>query len=89
MGHVGIGLNYTHFFDTHVRGAISGSHLELKDSWDLAAQLGVDVRLDKRWFLNADICYIDIDSKVKLDGQRIGTAHIDPWVTTVAVGYHF
>ena len=87
--YVGIGLNYTHFFDTHSRGAISGSHLKLKDSWGLAAQLGIDFKLDDRWFMNADIRYIDIDSTVKLDGERIGTAHIDPWVTTVAIGYSF
>lgn len=49
----------------------------------------MDVKLNERWFLNADLRYIDISSKVKLDGQRIGTARIDPWVATVAVGYRF
>lgn len=87
--YVGIGLNYTHFFDTHARGAIGDANLKLEDSWGLAGQLGVDIKLDDRWFLNADVRYIDISSKVKLNGQRIGTAQIDPWVTTVAVGYRF
>src|SRR3546814_4664076 len=49
--YVGIGLNYTHFFDTHARGPISGSHLKLKDSWGLAGQLGVDVKLDDHWLM--------------------------------------
>jgi len=87
--YVGVGLNYTHFFDTQARGPLSGSDLKLGDSWGLAGQVGVDVKLDDRWFLNADLRYIDISSKVKLDGQRIGTAHIDPWVATVGVGYRF
>lgn len=87
--YVGVGLNYTHFFDTHTRGPLSGSSLKLSDSWGLAGQLGVDIKLSDRWFMNADIRYIDISSKVKLDGQRIGTARIDPWVTTLAVGYRF
>jgi outer membrane protein len=26
---------------------------------------------------------------VKLDGQHIGTARIDPWVATLGVGYRF
>ncbi|AOB29475.1 hypothetical protein AKI39_00505 [Bordetella sp. H567] len=87
--YVGVGVNYTHFFDTKSEGAISGSDLELQDSWGVAAQLGVDVKLSERWFMTADLRYIDISSKVKLDGQRIGTAHIDPWVATVGVGYRF
>lgn len=87
--YVGVGLNYTHFFDTQARGPLTGSDLKLEDSWGLAGQLGVDIKLDDRWFLNADLRYIDISSKVKLDGQRVGTARIDPWVATVAVGYRF
>ncbi|OZI47236.1 hypothetical protein CEK29_00290 [Bordetella genomosp. 5] len=87
--YVGIGLNYTTFFDTKTHGALSGSKLELSDSWGIAGQVGVDVKLSERWFMNADLRYIDISSKVKLDGQRIGTARIDPWVATVGVGYRF
>ncbi|ANN65064.1 OmpW/AlkL family protein [Bordetella bronchialis] len=87
--YVGVGVNYTHFFDTRSEGAISGSDLKLQDSWGVAAQLGVDVKISERWFMTADIRYIDISSKVKLDGERIGTARIDPWVATVGVGYRF
>lgn len=87
--YVGVGLNYTHFFDTQTQGALNGSDLELSDSWGLAGQVGVDIKLDDRWFLNADLRHIDISTKVRLDGQRIGTARIDPWVTTVGIGYHF
>ena len=87
--YVGVGVNYTHFFDTRSEGAISGSDLKLQDSWGVAAQLGVDVKISERWFMTADIRYIDIKSKVTLDGERIGTARIDPWVATVGVGYRF
>lgn len=90
--YVGAGLNYTTFFDTKAQGALKGlgfKKLELEDSWGLAAQIGVDIRLSERWFMNADLRYIDIDSKVKLDGKKIGTAKIDPWVATVGVGYRF
>lgn len=87
--YVGIGLNYTHFFDVDTRGALSGSDLELGDSWGIAGQVGVDVKLDDRWFVNADLRYVNISSKVKLDGQRIGTARVDPWVVTLGIGYRF
>jgi len=83
--YVGVGLNYTTFFSTKS----SLGDLDLDDSWGLAAQVGVDIELNKNWFLNADVRYIDIDSKVKLNGQRIGTVRIDPVVATVGVGYRF
>lgn len=83
--YVGVGLNYTTFFSTKS----SLGDLKLGDSWGLAGQIGVDVKLDERWFLNADVRYIDISSKVKLNGQGIGTARIDPWVATVGLGYRF
>lgn len=87
--YAGIGVNYTHFFDTKTRGPLSGSKLKLSDSWGLAAQIGVDVPLNKKWFMNADLRYIDIESTVRLDGKRIGKTKIDPWVATLAVGYRF
>lgn len=87
--YVGVGVNYTRFFSTKARGALAGADLSLGDSWGVAAQVGVDVMLNERWFMNADLRYIDIASKVSLNGERIGTAHIDPWVATVGVGYRF
>ena len=87
--YIGVGLNYTHFFDTKAEGALDGSKLKLKDSWGVAAQLGADIKISERWFMNADIRYIDIKSKVSLNGERIGTAKINPWVATLGVGYRF
>ncbi|MDQ2187720.1 OmpW family outer membrane protein [Alcaligenaceae bacterium A4P071] len=87
--YVGVGVNYTHFFDTKATGALEGSKVKLKDSWGIAGQFGMDVKLNDRWFVNADLRYIDISSKVKLNGESIGTAQIDPWVATLAVGYRF
>ncbi len=87
--YVGVGLNYTRFFDTKARGALAGNDVKLTDSWGVAGQVGVDYLINDRWLLNADVRYIDIDSKVKLNGSTIGRAHVDPWVFTVAVGYRF
>lgn len=87
--YVGVGLNYTRFFGSEGRGPLAGAHLALTDSWGLAAQVGVDVKLNERWFVNASVRYMDIDSKVKLNGAQIGKANIDPWVTTVGIGYRF
>ncbi len=87
--YVGVGLNYTTFFDTKASGALAGNNLSLKDSWGVAAQVGVDYKLTDRWFLNADLRYIDIRSTARLNGVDIGKAKINPWVATVGVGYRF
>lgn len=83
--YVGVGLNYTTFFSTES----SLGDLSLGDSWGVAAQAGVDFKLSERWFLNADVRYIDISSDVKLNGVKIGKTSIDPWVATIGVGYRF
>jgi outer membrane protein len=77
---VGAGLNYTTFFSEHTRGALAGSKLELDDSWGVAAHAGLDFRLGQRGALRMDVRWIDIDSTVHLDGARLGTVNIDPWV---------
>ena len=87
--YVGLGVNYTRFFSTKAVGPLAGNDLELTDSWGLAAQVGVDVKVSDRWFVNASLRYIKIDSDVKLNGNKIGKADIDPWVPTIAIGYRF
>ena len=90
--YVGLGINYTTFFHTKPTGALRDlgvEKLKLTDSWGLAAQVGADVKLNDNWFLNASVRYIDIKTKVKIDGTKIGTAKINPWVATVGVGYRF
>jgi len=39
--------------------------------------------------MNASVRYIDIKSKVRIDGTKIGTAKVNPWVATIGVGYRF
>lgn len=87
--YVGAGLNYTRFFHTRTRGALNGDRLVLDDSFGLAGQVGVHVPLDNGWFINADVRYIDIDTDVNLNSSKIGTARIDPWVSTLGFGRAF
>jgi len=85
---IGAGVNYTTFFEEETRGALSGSKLALGDSWGLALHAGIDIqagpgklRLDARW--------MDIDSAVRLDGVKLGTARIDPLVYGAAYVLRF
>lgn len=94
--YVGVGVNYTTFFDedlTSAQKANGFSDLSLSDSWGVALQLGSDVMITDRLMLNAALWYIDIDTtasarlggvnKVKVDVE------VDPWVFMVGVGYKF
>ena len=77
---VGVGLNYTTFFSEDTRGALEGSDLELGDSWGLAAHAGLDFRVSEKAAIRVDVRWIDIDSRVRVDGANLGTANIDPLV---------
>lgn len=86
---VGAGVNYTMFFSEDTSGALQGSKLKLGDSWGLAAHAGVDIAVAKNGALRVDARWIDIDSSVKLDGQKIGTVNIDPLVYGLAYVHRF
>ena len=76
---VGAGLNYTTFFEEDTRGALAGSKLALGDSWGLALHAGIDIRAG-RGKLRLDARWMDIESDVRVDGTKLGTARIDPLV---------
>ena len=89
---VGIGVNYTTFFSTKTEGPIAGTNLDLSDSWGLAGHIGVDFRISEKGALRVDYRTIDIDTKVKLNGAKLGTrntVNIDPSVYGVAYVFSF
>lgn len=83
----GVGVNYTIFFEEDTTGALAGSRLSLEDSVGPSAQLGLDIDLNERWFLNAEIRWMDIDTKAKLNGTSLGTVSIDPWAYGLNLGF--
>ena len=93
--YAGVGINYTHFYDENVRGLLDvpGAKADFKDSWGLAAQVGVDVDITKDWFVNFDVKYIDIDTDVSLNYTAAGAVDVDvdinPWVFGIGIGTTF
>ncbi|RRO03896.1 outer membrane protein OmpW [Pectobacterium aquaticum] len=93
--YLGVGLNYTLFFDEKFNdtGKSAGlSDLSLKNSWGVAAQAGLDYNLDKNWLVNMSVWWMDIDTDVKFKAgnnqQSIHTT-LDPWVFMFGLGYRF
>ncbi|MNN87243.1 Outer membrane protein W precursor [compost metagenome] len=97
--YVGLGINYTTFFQEDVssnRSAQGFSNLNLDDSWGLAAQVGMDYMLTDNVMLNAQLRYIDIDTDASVDGPTaLGISRtkvdvdVDPMVYMVGLGYKF
>lgn len=86
---IGIGLNYTAFFDVKETGPLAGTQLTLDKSWGAAAHAGIDFAINDRWLISADVRWLDIDTEARVNGAKVGTVNIDPLAYGVAVGYRF
>lgn len=86
---VGLGLNYTTFFSIKEKGPLAGTNLDLGSSWGPALHAGLDFPINDAWLVSVDARWMSIDTKVKVNGERVGTVHIDPLAYGVAVGYRF
>lgn len=94
--YVGVGLNYTVFFDEDFKAApesLGFNDLELDGSFGLSAQVGADYHIDEKWHINASVRYIDIDTTAtfKIGETTTGSSDIsvDPTVFSLMVGYKF
>lgn len=94
--YVGLGVNYTIFFNEEFEAApksLGLSNLELDGSFGLSVQVGADYELSDNWSVNVSARYIDINTDATFDvaGDSIGTSSvdIDPMVYSVMLGYKF
>lgn len=95
--YVGVGLNYTIFFDETVDGELKSAlgtddiELDLSSSLGLAAQIGVNFAIGEKVLLNASIWYADIDTEATFDvagtSEITADVQIDPWVFMFSIGY--
>ena len=93
--YVGLGVNFTNFYDnefTQDAKDLGLENLSLSNSWGLAAQVGLDYQIDKKWLVNASVWYAQISTDVSFDmgaDPVVVDTDIDPWVYMVSVGYTF
>lgn len=95
--YAGVGVNYTLFFNedasNSLKAALGGSaDVNLKESWGLTGQVGVDIDVSKDWFLNFDVKYIDMSTKADISspaGVVRVNADVNPWVFGVGLGTRF
>ena len=95
--YVGAGINYTIFSDEDASNsfeAVAGkTSIDIDDSVGFAAEVGLDVDLTDRFFVNASLWYIDLEADAELKTAGLGKQNVDidinPIVLLLAVGYRF
>ncbi|KPU52166.1 ompW family protein [Pseudomonas fluorescens] len=97
--YVGGGINYTWIYDENLSSDAESagfSNFKAKNSWGLAWQVGADYMLTDHVMLNAQVRYIDIDTRATVENNAIapGTrakvnVDVDPFVYMVGLGYKF
>ena len=82
--YIGLGVNYTVFFDEEVDGdlvsllgdltggAVNDADLNLDDSLGFAAQAGVDIPFGDNWAFNLGVWYIDIETEAEINAKANG-----------------
>ncbi|PHZ83311.1 OmpW/AlkL family protein [Paremcibacter congregatus] len=87
--YVGAGVNYTFFYNENAAGGAI-TDINLKDSFGLALQAGVDFKIDEKWSVNVDVKKIWLDTDVSINGGAVtADVNIHPWVLGFGVGYTF
>jgi len=93
--YIGLGVNFTNFFDndfTQEAKDLGLSDLSMTNSWGLAGQVCIDYQINKSWLVNASVWYAKISTDVKFnlaDTPTVIETDIDPWVYMVSIGYTF
>lgn len=85
--YVGLGVNYTFFFDEKDSAGLGIKGL--KPSFGLSYSAGVDYLVTDKVLVNASIWKIDIDSDIKGSAADGATVEIDPTAFMVSCGYKF
>lgn len=94
---IGVGLNYTQFFDAQSTPsgdiATGGpTKIELSDSYGLAAQFGLNYKLADRWSLNASVVGAKVKTNMTATTGSIArktTIDLRPVVFSMGIGYSF
>jgi outer membrane protein len=88
--YVGAGINVTRIWNADISAA--GIPLTLS-KWSVgpALQIGMDYKLTKNWFLNADVkkIWLGADVNAAANGSRVTKVSLDPWLFSMGVGYRF
>lgn len=95
--YVGLGLTYLYHYDEEGSGTLTAltnpggppTRMSADDAWGLSPQIGVNYKLNERWFVDASVIKTFIKTTSTLStGQKIETK-LDPVSANLSIGYRF
>ena len=72
--YLGAGINYTWIYDEHVGSEAQAngfSNFKAENSWGMAFQVGADYMLTDNVMINAQVRYIDIDTRATVENDAV------------------
>lgn len=106
--YVGAGLNYTMFFsenttngftstiDTVVTGgtsAVTSTSVDVDDSFGIILQAGVNIDINKDWYVSLDAKYLDLDTTATVQANGADAVKVDfdlnPLIVGIGIGTSF
>lgn len=85
--YLGVGINYTLFYNADEGKDIDD--IDYDNSFGWALQAGTDVNLTGNWWLNLDVKYIHITTDVEVNNAVKADVDVNPWIFGVGIGYKF
>lgn len=101
--YLGVGLNYTWFFDETLDSSFQQTgardkDISLSNSFGLAAMVGLDYVISNNWIINASVMYAQIKTEAEITnvGGLVADpvdlkldVDVNPWVYRLNIGYRF
>lgn len=95
--YLGLGLTYAYFFDEQGNGTLTGltnpggepTDLDIDSQFALTPQVGLTYRFSGRWFAEAMLAKSFLKTETHLTTGQDLDLRLDPWTSSVYVGYRF
>ena len=88
--YVGLGVNYTIFYNEGGGRSPGITRFDIEDAWGFALNAGVNYEITPNWLANFDVKYIFLSPDVRVNGGAVtGSADLNPLVLGAGVRYRF
>lgn len=85
---LGLGYAWTKVEVGNPRGSLTGARVAAEDGNGIVLEGGLKYEFDDV-FVRGSVRYQGFESEVQVNGARVGTLVVDPWVIGLALGYSF
>jgi outer membrane protein len=84
--YVGVGVGHASIGSEQTKGSLAGRRLDIDDASGVTAAAGLDMDIGRRWFVNIDARWMDLNSTLQLNGRGRERFVIDPYLFGLSIG---